>query len=219
MVWAGVVGAVAVAVVMGAVTIPVLGILPEPIPSQGKVPYADLATPRFAGSVALATLLTAFSVVANAPPATWPVWLGLVGPGVLAAVVDARTTYLPKRLCHVSWLLTTVGVILAALTVRSGQPVASAALGALTVGGFFWLLWRFTRGIGFGDVRLMVTVGAVCGVYGPAMVGWAVLAGTSLGAIWGIWHRLVRGPGPFAYGPGLLVGPFVALWIQPLAAI
>ncbi len=214
--WAELACVVAVAATMGVVTIPVLGMLPEPVPSEGKIRYADLATPRFAATVALAVLLAAFSVVANAPPETFPVWLGLVGPGVLAAAVDARTTYLPKRLCHVSWLLTAVGVVLAAVTNRSGQPVVGAALGALTVGGFFWLLWRFTRGIGFGDVRLMVTAGAVCGVYGPAMIGWAVLAGTAIGAIWGIWHRLVRGPGPFAYGPGLLTGPLVALWIQSL---
>ena len=113
-------------------------------------------------------------------------------------------------------LIAGVGIALWAILDADASIALRGLLGALAVGGFFYLFWRFTGGIGFGDVRLMAVVGAVAAAHSAQTASWGVLIGTLLGAIWGVTTRLVRGPGPLPYGPALWSGPFVALAISAL---
>lgn len=216
--WVGAVVAVAVAGLAWFATGAILRALPEPAGQTDKIPYPALATPGFATAVAILSGLACLTVTINVPPDAWLAWAALVGPGVLSASIDARTTYLPKRLAQASWVLAGLGVGWLAVTTRSLTPLVTAGVGALVVGGLFWLVWRWSRGIGFGDVRLMATIGAVSGLPDPGLITLAVMIGTIVGAVWGAIHRLSHGPGPFAYGPGLLIGPFAGLWVQALFA-
>ena len=93
-----------------------------------------------------------------------------------------------------------------------------AAIGAVAVGGFFYVLWRLTGGIGFGDVRLMVTVGAVTAAASASVAFNAVLLGSIVGAVWGIVRLRIKGPGPFPYGPALWSGPFLALALDAVSS-
>ena len=82
----------------------------------------------------------------------------------------------------------------------------------------FHLVWRFSSAFGYGDVRLAAIVGAVGALRG--IDGWllALLCGTTLGALWGVVHALMRRgtdrPAHFAYGPALWLGPIAAVAVS-----
>lgn len=208
--------AVVVGALMGLLTGPLLRALPEPDrDADGKLPYTALATPGFAAAVGLlcggATLLAGL----RADPAHWVAWAALGTANVLACAIDARTTWLPRRLSVAGWLLAAAGAVLAAVAASAWQPAAAAALGALATGGFFHMVWRVTGQLGYGDVRLAATIGAVTALGSPMLVAWSLLAGTTLGALTGVAHRLLGGKEGFPYGPGLLAGAYVALLLPP----
>lgn len=187
----------------------ILRALPEPIGEPGTDPYRRLATPAFALAVFLAVALSGTLVVVVAP-AEAPAWLGLAGPGVLAAVVDARTNYLPKRLAQAAWLLT-AGGLLAASGWLGVDALVRAGLGAFATGALFWAFWRFGGGFGYGDVRLAPVIGAASAVVGWPLLAGALLLGGVLGVGWGLaWRASGRGRA-FPYGPALVAGPFLAL--------
>lgn len=206
--------AAALGVATGWLTPTLLRWLPEPVDDPDvttKLPYAALATPRFSRGVAVATLLASWVAFSGAPSRAWLAWVSLSVVGVISAAIDLRTTWLPLPLARAGWLVAATGVVLASAV--GGDPLVLlwAGAGALGLWAVFELMWRLTGGIGYGDVRLMATVGAVAGAHDPRLVLPSALAGTVIGAVWGIAHRLLRGPGHFPYGPALLAGPFVAL--------
>lgn len=176
-----------------------------------KIPYRSLITPGFVASITLFSAVASLLIMAYVPPTGWSAWAALSGPGVLACCVDARTTWLPRRLTTMIGIVAGVGVVIQAVLEASPWRLAGALAGALGLGAFFWVFWRLTRGIGYGDVRLMTAVGLVVGAHSLQMTLVAVVLGTALGALWGLAYRVLRGPGFFPYGPPLLAGPFLAL--------
>ena len=210
---------VVVSVALAAATPAILRRLPEPENAEDKLPYSRLATPGFAAAVGVTSLLAGLVVVLTTPAAHWIGWLALSHVGVLSAAVDLRTTYLPRSLSHLSWALAGAGAVVAAVAAADAGLAGRAAVAALALGMFFFFAWRITRGgIGFGDVRLMLAVGAVSGLESWSLVMGAALAGTVIGALWGIVHQVVARKREFPYGPALLAGPFVALAAQALLA-
>lgn len=219
MAWVGPLVAVLVAVGAGFAATPLLRTLPEPTDDPDvatKLPYRDLATPGFAVAVGATTGVACGLVVGLAPASHWLAWAALSVVGVFAVLVDARTTWLPLPLARAGWAVAALGVLVAAIWRQDPAPLWGAAVGAGALWLFFEVFWRLTGGIGYGDVRLMATVGAVTGAHDLRLVLPAAVAGTVLGALWGIVHRLRRGSGPFPYGPALLAGPFVALTVAAL---
>jgi leader peptidase (prepilin peptidase)/N-methyltransferase len=206
----------AVAVAAGTTLGAVLRALPEPAGAQGKTPYATLATPGTRIAVGL-SVFTALVVSVLAVP--WPGFLPLVPLGtlgVLSAVVDARTTYLPRRLTWIGTASMAGFALVAAILARDPWVIAGAVAGSLGMGALFWLLWRFSGGFGFGDVRLAFLVGGSVGCLGASAVLSSALLGSLIGVIWGVAARVSdrrarRPAGPFAYGPSLVVGPY--LWL------
>lgn len=206
----------ACALAMGLITRPVLRGLPRPSEAPD---YAALARPGFAIGVGALTFVAASVACWLASPPTLVAWLGLATVGVLSVSIDARTTWLPLRLARWGWVLAAAGVVVAAISAGDAGLLAAGAAGTVAVGGLFHLLWAWSRGLGYGDVRLMATVGAVTALEGAMFAGWSVFAGTLLGAVWGLVHTAIRGRGvPFPYGPALLAGPFVMLALRPLLA-
>lgn len=188
--------------------------LPAPVGEpDGELPdYPGLATPRAALLVGLVAGLGALLVARSAPTSHLAVWFGYLGAGAALVWVDRLTTFLPRVLTLVAAAQMAAGV--AVLAVLHPSSALGAAAGAVAAFGLFYLLWRFSRSLGFGDVRLAALVGAVGGLLGIS--GWitALALGTLVGAVWGIAHTLLRrrsgAPAHFAYGP--------ALWLGPLAA-
>lgn len=194
----------------------VLRALPEPVGDDPdlacKISYRELVDHRFSVTC-LALTIAAMLPLWWLPKPHWPLWV-VYGSAVLVLVAcDARTTWLPLRLTRLCFAL-------AALAVVFG-PWLNALLGALAGCTFFWVVWRLSKAFGFGDVRLAGLVGAVSGAAGANMWWTAILLGTLAAAVNGLlvslWRR--NHPSPlgkaFAYGPGLWLGPYLALgWVN-----
>lgn len=191
---------------------------PDPLPPEGKLPYASLATPSFHIVVGLASLVTGFIAFVTAPWTHWLAWAALTTVGALSCTIDARTTWLPLPLARAGWVIAAAGASVVAITAGSWTPLLASALGALALALPFHLLWRFTGAFGYGDVRLAGTIGAVTALDSPALVGWSLLLGTAASAVVGVAHRSAGGTAGFPYGPGLLAGPFLALLLRLLVA-
>lgn len=207
----GLIGAALLGVAMAALAPHVLRALPEPLHDPEAPRYSSLATPGFIVTTAALTALGSAVVVWRADPALWLAWSSLTTVNVLACAIDARTTWLPARLSWAGWTLAALGMLAAGVAAWSWLPVVAGLVGALIVGGFFHAVWRLSGQLGYGDVRLATTVGAVTALSSPALALWALLAGTLLGALTGLVLRACGRVGGFPYGPGLLTGAFVAL--------
>lgn len=214
-VWAGV-ATVLLAAAAVALLPAVLRRLPEPDVDEDETGpgYAGLARPSTVllhlGAAGAATTV----VLLRVPAGLWPLWWPLLTAGVAGAVVDARTTWIPRPLCQAGWALGVVSAALA-LGVTSGRTVVVAVLGALAAGGLLWLVWRLTGGIGYGDVRLMPLVGLAAGSFGVLGWWWGLLLGTLLGALVSVLRRLLHRPSPMPYAPALVAGPLLAALLGP----
>lgn len=198
--------------------------LPEPVPPaaadevtladyRAKISYRTLATPRFALITGLLAAAGATVAALTQPVAYWPVWFVFGVVAVLLAGIDARTTWLPGGLMMLGWVVTAIAV-LACLAADPHRLHAAITIGSgvLIAAGGYLVLWLITggRAIAFGDVRLMVLVGAVAGTLGWSGIYWSLLLGSVIGAVIGVL-RLVSGRhGPFPYGPALVSGPYAA---------
>lgn len=200
------------ALVVAATTPTILRHLPEPAATAedgtAKPCYRRLATVR------TALMVGALSLTAG----LWSAWradlalfLATSTLLALAIVVDAATTYLPRRLCHGAWLVTGVGVLAHAGLVGDPSTIVRALAGA-TAGTLVMLAaWRWC-GVGFGDVRLMGALTAATTAQQWSLLYPTLLAATCVGALSGLAFRAAGRRGVFPYGPGLWLGSLVALW-------
>lgn len=195
----------------------VLRWLPLPPDEVDVAPFADLATPRFQAITFCCSAAAGVIAFTSLPPTHWPAWAGLVSFGALLGVIDLRTGFLPLRLSRLTTGLAALGVALSAWLRADWWVLAGAGIAGALAAGFFWLVWRLSNGLGYGDVRLAGLIGIVTGAGGAAFAFSSILLGTLIGAIWGVglrWRR--RADGPFPYGPALLLGPLLALLVSRL---
>lgn len=150
------------------------------------------------------------------------VWL-LLGPvGVLLAVVDFRVKRLPDVLTLplASAALVLLGV--AALLPEHAGDWLTSLYGALALGGAFFVLFLINPGgMGFGDVKLALGLGAALGWYGWPTLMLGTFAAFVLGALYGGALVVVRRAGrktAIAFGPFLIAGTFVGLLMGAYAA-
>ena len=175
---------------------------PEPDPASpgadSKPPYSKLATWPFTASCVLLAALCQLAGVVGVP-AHRPLWISWGSAVLVLVAVDARTTWLPRRLTW--WCLGQVGVAigLAAWWARDPGALAGAALGGAATGALFWLVWRLGAGLGFGDVRLALGLGALSGAVSAEFWFASLLGASVVGALWGLIWTALRGRGaPFA---------------------
>ncbi|MEW2425767.1 A24 family peptidase [Streptomyces nigra] len=137
------------------------------------------------------------------------VWLLLAPVCVLLAVVDASVHRLPDVLTLP--LAAGACVLLggASLFPGAGGSWTSALLGLLVLGACFFVLFLFSGGLGLGDVKLALGLGAVLGWYGWPVLLIGVFAGYLFGALYGIGLVMAGRAGRrsrIAFGPFLLAG-------------
>ncbi|HEY4442412.1 MAG TPA: A24 family peptidase [Candidatus Elarobacter sp.] len=122
-----------------------------------------------------------------------------------AAIADLRTGRIPNTISR-----TTTIVALGAAA--AAGFVDSAASGAVLVGGLLLALYVLTAGcgIGLGDVKLGVAIGAGCGPFGGSV---ALAVAFITGAAYGVWllaTRKARFGAEIRFGPFLAAGTLVA---------
>lgn len=207
-------------------TVPqLIRVLPEPpADSQSavdKVPYATLAaTPGLAWKAAFASGL-AGALLGGVLGADWSLLflLYLCPVAVALAYVDWRLRLLPTAVIGPSYLVVGVLVVAAALLDGDLRRLIAAAVGWLALGGLYWLLWRFTPGMGYGDVRLSGLVGMTLGYFGGAALLIGGYAGFVLGVVLWVPMRVFRltSDRTLPFGPFMLLGILVGIVGSQLA--
>lgn len=193
------------------ITPSVLAWLPPPADEAGLAPFTGLATGGFRSAVSLAASGSTAIVLWAVDPQLWPVWIPFVIGGSLLAAIDFRTIHLPRRLNWVTTGTVFGCVLVVAALSRDGQILAGSVGGAAAAGALFGAAWWLGAAVGFGDVRLMVLIGATVGTLGPLAVLCAITLGVAAGAVWGIAGWLGdRQNKELPYGPALLLGAVLA---------
>ena len=211
---AGLAAVVLTATAAGLVTPPTLRRLPEPELATGehKPLYTDLPPPPLAWGAAAWAAALALATVTSLPANKWAPFLVVALVGSVGCIIDAATTWLPRRILHVGWLLTPLALVLStAWSASAWSAVVRAAVGAL-ITGVLLLAAHLWAGFGLSDARLGLLTGAIA-----AWISWdtllaALFLGSVVGAGWGLVHSWQHGRGtPFPYGPSLLFGPYLAV--------
>ena len=128
--------------------------------------------------VVAGALLCAGLAAAVGPRPELAVWLLLAPFGLLLASVDRRVRRLPDVLTLPMAVATAALLGVASLLPGAGGSWVRALLGGAALAGAYFLLFVVhPRGLGFGDVKLALTLGVALGWY-----GWPpLLAGAFLG--------------------------------------
>jgi leader peptidase (prepilin peptidase)/N-methyltransferase len=188
--------------------------LPPPPP---KELYVDIAArPRLALSIALWSAAVGAAIGLALGWTGALVYLAPLAPvGVVLLVIDWRTTLLPTRIIHPTYVALAVLIPLAALIDHDLSSLYRAGWGWLVIGGWFWIFWWLFSAWGFGDVRLSRVLGPALGFLGwsEMLMGLAlmVFVGGIGGVVLSIAHRSMRRR--FPYGPFMLVGALLAVLV------
>jgi leader peptidase (prepilin peptidase)/N-methyltransferase len=192
----------------------------------GRMPGDAPTAYRYGPGTPLVTLATAgacagLALATGARPEL-AVWLLLAPLGVLLAVVDFRVQRLPDVLTLPLAGLALVLLGVTALVPEHAGEWPTALFGSLVLGGAYFLLFLANpNGMGFGDVKLALGIGAVLGWYGWGTVVLGTFAGFLFGGLYGLGLVLMRRAGrktSIPFGPFLIAGAYVGLLIGAYAA-
>ncbi|MGW2658670.1 prepilin peptidase [Streptomyces sp. NPDC001478] len=197
--------------------------------TAGDKDGAPSAAPRRDGRYAprlLAPVVTALGCAAlAAATGTRPelvVWLLLAPVGVLLASIDRRVHRLPDQLTLPAAGAAAVLLGAAALLPEHAGSWLSALLGGAALGAFYFVLFLINpNGMGFGDVKLALSLGVVLGWYGWAVVFAGGFAGFLFGALYGLVLVIMRRAGRktgIPFGPFMIAGALLGLLFGALAA-
>ncbi|MEZ5237959.1 MAG: hypothetical protein R2716_03070 [Microthrixaceae bacterium] len=129
---------------------------------------------------------------------------------VAIAVTDARILLIPWWM---PWV-TALGALLlvpAAVALGETERILWALAGGAGAFAVFFVLFVAAPGrLGYSDVRLALPIGLYTGFVSPLLVLWALLLGSLLGVLVGVWSMVRGGERHFAFGPALAAGALLA---------
>ncbi|MFF8642468.1 prepilin peptidase [Streptomyces sp. NPDC015345] len=172
-------------------------------------------------TAATAAVCAALALTTGARPELGA-WLLLAPFGVLLTVVDFGVHRLPDVLT-----LPLAGAALAllggaALLPEHGGSWTGALYGAPALAGAYFVLFLINpNGMGFGDVKLALALGAALGWYGWGVLLIGTFAGFLLASLYGIALVAARRAGrktAIPFGPFLLGGAFVGVLLGAYTA-
>ncbi|AVH57179.1 MULTISPECIES: prepilin peptidase [Streptomyces] len=179
------------------------------------------SSPSYGPNTPLVSVITALIcaglALATSTRPELAVWLLLAPLGVLLAVVDFTVQRLPDVLTLplAGAALVLLGAV-AAVPEHAGDWL-TALYGALALGGAYFVLFLIDpNGMGFGDVKLALGIGAVLGWYGWGVVFLGTFAGFLFGGLYGMALVVVRRAGrktSIPFGPFLIAGAYAGLLI------
>ncbi|MDR1711183.1 MAG: prepilin peptidase [Propionibacteriaceae bacterium] len=159
--------------------------------------------------VCVATAGAAFTIACAAPWQFWPAYAPLVFAGGWLAGVDRDVRRLPNKVMGPVALCTAVGIACSAALLGDWiRPLW--ALGAAALVFAIFAVGVARGGIGGGDAKLVAIFAAALGLRSPMLGMAAVMIG---GVFMLVWALLIYKQRPFPYGPGLLLGAWVAALI------
>jgi leader peptidase (prepilin peptidase) / N-methyltransferase len=179
-------------------------------------PYADIAVlPGLAWKSAVAGVIAGGVLGAAAGwEWSWVLWVPFVPVYLALAVIDWRTRLLPTYLIWPTSVALVALVLVGWAVTGDTDAVVRAGFGMVTCVAFYFLLWLvYSRGLGFGDVRLSGPLGLALGWAGWGQVLIGVYAGFLLGGVIGGVLALVKivQRKAFPFGPFMLLGAVVGL--------
>ncbi|MGW7419766.1 prepilin peptidase [Streptomyces sp. NPDC054813] len=197
----------------------------EPAPGDQHAPsswaraaYGPRTTPL---AVATALVCVALALATGTRPELG-VWLVLAPVAVLLATVDFRVQRLPDPLTLPLAAAALALLAVAALLPEHAGDWLTALYAALVLGAAYFVLFLINPGgMGFGDVKLALGMGAVLGWYGWPTVLLGTFAGFLFGALYGGALVVVRRAGrktAIAFGPFLIAGAFAGLLVGAYTA-
>lgn len=184
---------------------------------------ADTALVAAPISAALVTALvcTVLAATTGARPEL-AVWLLLTPFAVLLALVDRTVHRLPDGLTLPLAAGAAVLLGLAELLPGDGGSWPSALLGGLVLGAAYFMLFLIhPNGMGFGDVKLALSLGVVLGWYGWTVLFAGAFAGFLLGSLYGLGLMALRRASrktAIPFGPFMIVGALAGMLLGGLAA-
>lgn len=151
-----------------------------------------------------------------------PAILLFVAGGIALSAIDVEHLRLPNAVVYP--LLALVGAALATAAAASGdwdRLVWVAAGGVATAAALFVIVFATKgRGMGMGDVRLALVLGAVTGWYGPGRSLLGLFLGFVVGSVIGVGLTARTGKlkgVKMPFGPSLIAGCWIAvLWGGPV---
>lgn len=162
---------------------------------------------RYAVTAAVAVLLAALAGAAAGLSPVLPAYLTVAVLGTALAVVDAEQHRLPNRLLSALAIAGTALLTVAAGVDDSWHHLGRAALAALAVGAFFYLLALASpRSVGLGDVKLAALLAGVL-AWRSWLTAFAGLAGGFLAA--GLTALALLAAGRATRSTHLPLGPFL----------
>jgi leader peptidase (prepilin peptidase)/N-methyltransferase len=163
-------------------------------------------------------LITGIVFVAMAlavPIGALPAYLWLAGAGVALAGIDIDVKRLPNAIVYPS--IVVVGGWLVGLSLVLGEPwqAGRTVAAALALGAFFGVIHLIApRGMGMGDVKLAILIGAALGWLGWTEVLVGGFLAFLLGAVVGVALMLLGRAGrksALPFGPFMLLGCLIAI--------
>ncbi|MGW2091630.1 prepilin peptidase [Promicromonospora sukumoe] len=164
----------------------------------------------------VAVIAAVWGVWASGPGWLTPAYLVLAVVGAALGVIDAHTHRLPNALVFPLTWATGALLVLAALGTSGWADLGRAALGGLAFFAFYQVLYLVSPrgGIGYGDVKLSLSLGAflawhswttlLIGVFATHLVAGVVAGALLLGRRAG-WKTGI------AFGPYMLLGTAIGL--------
>ncbi|MFK4223743.1 prepilin peptidase [Streptomyces sp. NPDC019890] len=179
------------------------------------------APPRY--TVPLVTAVScAVLAAATGPRPELAVWLLLTPFAVLLAVVDRTVHRLPDQLTLPLAAAAAALLGLAALFPGAAGSWPAALLGGLVLGAAYLVLFLIhPNGMGFGDVKLALSLGVVLGWYGWTVLFFGAFSGFLLGSLYGLGLMALRRAGrktSIPFGPFMIAGALCGLLLGALAA-
>lgn len=194
---------------------------PQPQPQPQSEPETAPVSLPFAPAL-LTALVCALLATATGPRPELVVWLLYAPFGLLLASVDVRVHRLPDGLTLPLAAATPSLLGAAALLPYDAGSWSHALLGALALGGAYLVLFLINpAGMGFGDVKLALSLGAALGWYGWGILFAGAFAGFLLGSLYGLGLVLARRGGRKAaipFGPFMLGGALLGVLLGALSA-
>ncbi|MFF3685361.1 prepilin peptidase [Streptomyces sp. NPDC002187] len=175
-----------------------------------SVPYR----PSVAVPLVTAVACAALAAATGARPEL-VVWVLLAPVAVLLTLVDRRVHRLPDQLTLPLAAAAAVLLGLAGLLPAAGGSWTSALLGGLALGsGYLTLFLIHPAGMGFGDVKLALSLGTMLGWYGWPVLLAGAFTGFLLGSLYGLGLIALRLAGrrtAIPFGPFMIAGTLAGL--------